>query len=208
MLLDLDGTLLDLHFDNYFWLQHIPRRYAERHALAPEHARALLHQRFKALQGTMQWYCLDHWGAELRLDILALKREVQHLIAPRPNVGAFLSALNDAGKQVVLTTNAHPHSLALKMQRVPLQRHFDAVRSSHQYNCPKESEAFWEALDQDLEFERSRTLFVDDNDAVLDAAQRFGIARVFGIRQPDSRGVHIDRGPYRRLHDFNELLPI
>ncbi len=156
----------------------------------------------------MQWYCLDHWGSELRLDILALKREVQHLIAARPNVGRFLAALNQAGKRVVLTTNAHPHSLALKLQRVPLGRHFDAVRTSHGYACPKESDAFWQALRGDLGFERQRTLFVDDNDAVLDAARRFGIAHTLGIRQPDSGGAPIERGPYRRLLDFSELLPI
>ncbi|HBT55971.1 MAG TPA: haloacid dehalogenase, partial [Pseudomonas sp.] len=24
VLLDMDGTLLDLHFDNHFWLEHMP----------------------------------------------------------------------------------------------------------------------------------------------------------------------------------------
>ncbi|MCP4043692.1 MAG: haloacid dehalogenase, partial [Gammaproteobacteria bacterium] len=26
VLLDMDGTLLDLHFDNQFWLEHVPLR--------------------------------------------------------------------------------------------------------------------------------------------------------------------------------------
>ena len=39
VLLDLDGTLLDLHFDNYFWCQHLPLCYARRHGIAlPEDA--------------------------------------------------------------------------------------------------------------------------------------------------------------------------
>ena len=27
VLLDMDGTLLDLRFDNYFWLELVPRKY-------------------------------------------------------------------------------------------------------------------------------------------------------------------------------------
>ena len=36
VLLDMDGTLLDLHFDNHFWLQHVPVCYAEKHGLSHE----------------------------------------------------------------------------------------------------------------------------------------------------------------------------
>jgi FMN phosphatase YigB (HAD superfamily) len=42
VLLDMDGTLLDLRFDNYFWMEFLPERYAERHGLTPEQARAVL----------------------------------------------------------------------------------------------------------------------------------------------------------------------
>ena len=34
VLLDMDGTLLDLHFDNHFWLEHLPQRYAELHGVS------------------------------------------------------------------------------------------------------------------------------------------------------------------------------
>ena len=40
--LDMDGTLLDLHFDNHFWLEHLPRRYAEQFDLTPEDAKNTL----------------------------------------------------------------------------------------------------------------------------------------------------------------------
>lgn len=38
VLLDMDGTLLDLHFDNHFWQHHLPLRFAERHGLDPRRA--------------------------------------------------------------------------------------------------------------------------------------------------------------------------
>ena len=34
VLLDMDGTLLDLHFDNHFWLELLPQRYAELHGIS------------------------------------------------------------------------------------------------------------------------------------------------------------------------------
>jgi putative hydrolase of the HAD superfamily len=43
VLLDMDGTLLDLHFDNYFWLTHVPQRYAEAHGIDAEEAKTRLH---------------------------------------------------------------------------------------------------------------------------------------------------------------------
>ena len=30
VLLDMDGTILDLHFDNYFWKEYVPQKYAEK----------------------------------------------------------------------------------------------------------------------------------------------------------------------------------
>jgi len=40
--LDMDGTLLDLNFDNHFWLEHVPQRYAEARGLEPAAAKVEL----------------------------------------------------------------------------------------------------------------------------------------------------------------------
>ncbi len=42
VLLDMDGTLLDLHFDNRFWNEHLPRCYAQARGLDEAAARAEL----------------------------------------------------------------------------------------------------------------------------------------------------------------------
>src|SRR5690554_6250755 len=114
VLLDMDGTLLDLHFDNYFWLTYLPRRYAEHQGLCPDEATQQLRQRFHAKQGTLDWYCLDYWSRELTVDIRALKEEIQYLIAERPHAIHFLQMLKSTGKRRILVTNAHPSSLELK----------------------------------------------------------------------------------------------
>ena len=43
VLLDMDGTLLDLHFDNFFWMHYMPRRYAEIHQRDEADSRRQLH---------------------------------------------------------------------------------------------------------------------------------------------------------------------
>lgn len=126
ILLDMDGTLLDLHFDNYFWLEHVPRRYAESRGFSLERAKAELLGRYQSVEGTLEWYCVDHWSRELGLDIALLKAEVDHLIAVHPHVVDFLESARSWEKRIVLVTNAHQKALALKMERTKLHGYFDA----------------------------------------------------------------------------------
>ena len=77
VLLDMDGTLLDLHFDNYFWTQHLPRAYARKHRLTEGESQRRLAERFLADHGTLNWYSLDHWSEQLQLDIPALKESIR-----------------------------------------------------------------------------------------------------------------------------------
>src|SRR5665213_3638303 len=56
VLLDLDGTVLDLAFDNHFWRQRVPEAFAQRRAITLAQARAELRPRFAAREGTLDWY--------------------------------------------------------------------------------------------------------------------------------------------------------
>ncbi len=207
VLLDMDGTLLDLHFDNHFWQQHVPLRYAEARGLTPAAAKAELDTRYAARTGTLDWYSVDFWQTELDLDIMALKQEVAHLIAVHPHVIEFLGALRQAGKQVALVTNAHHKSLNLKMARTGLDAHFDLLVTSHATGLPKEDPAFWGALCRILPFDPARTLLVDDSLPVLDSARRYGIAHLLAIEQPDTQQAPKHTGDYAAIQSFAELLP-
>ena len=115
--LDMDGTLLDLYFDNHFWLEFIPKRYAEEHGLSYAEADKIMDEKYQRVIGTMDWYCVDYWSEQLSLDIEALKREIDHYIAVHPYVEVFLQYLHASDMQVWLVTNAHQKSLNLKMQK-------------------------------------------------------------------------------------------
>lgn len=206
VLLDMDGTLLDLHFDNYFWMQHLPRRYAAVNNLTEEAARQHLEAHIRAHEGTLNWYCLEFWSNALQLDIRKLKEEVQEKIQIRPFVIEFLQRLALNGKKLVLITNAHPQSLGLKLEITHIDRYLDLVISSHEFQQPKEAQAFWQQLQQREHFDPARTLFIDDTVRILDSARDFGIAHLLCIHQPDSqqpRRVDV----YPAIDHFDEIMP-
>lgn len=207
VLLDMDGTLLDLHFDNYFWLQHLPRRYAQAHGVSLAQANEVLHAHMKAHEGTLKWYCLEHWSASLNLDIRQLKEEVKHKIQIRPFVGEFLQHLQQRHKKLVLITNAHPQSLDLKLEVTRIDQWLDMVISSHQFQYPKEAQEFWQQLKGQLHFEPARTLFIDDTERILRSAQTFGIGHLLCVRQPDSQAISREISDFAAIHHFDELFP-
>ena len=186
VLLDMDGTLLDLHFDNYFWLQHLPLRYAEKHRLHPQTALDRLTAEFKRHEGSLNWYCLDFWSQALELDIPELKQEVKHKIRFRPNVQDFLERLQQSGKDAFIVTNAHRDSIALKLHTTGLDRWVKRIICSHDLALPKENPAFWDKLQQQQPFDKATTLLVDDSLPVLQSARQYGIRYLLTILQPDS----------------------
>ncbi|MBA1188664.1 GMP/IMP nucleotidase [Pseudomonas entomophila] len=206
VLLDMDGTLLDLHYDNQFWLEHLPARYAQVHGVSRAMAELELQPLFERNAGTLNWYCLDFWSRELNLPIRELKREIADLIALRPDADVFLAAVRDAGKRVVMITNAHRDSLSLKLERVELAPYFERLISSHDYGFPKESPQFWDALQADLGFTPARSLFIDDTLAVLRSAQRFGVGHLLAVREPDSRRGPRDTEEFAAVEDYRALL--
>lgn len=208
VLLDMDGTLLDLHYDNYFWLQHLPRRYAAIHQQDEQLIRNQLTERFIRERGTLNWYCLDYWSEQLQLDMPALKREIQHMISIRPFVVDFLKQLQASDKQVLLVTNAHRNSLDIKMDYTGLSHLFDELVVSHDFNLPKEQPDFWQHLQNDHPFEPATTLLIDDTASVLQSASDFGIGHLLTLLQPDSKQAKREQTDFPGILHFDEIMPI
>ena len=207
VLLDMDGTLLDQHFDDYFWQHHLPLRYAESRGLDLATAKAELLPRFRRIEGTLDWYCLDYWSRELGLELALLKAEIRHLIGVHPHVREFLDGVRRAGKTLALVTNAHMDALALKMEDTRLRGYFDRVIVSHELGLPKEEPPFWERLQEQLPFDRERTLLVDDSLPVLRSAEVYGIAHLLAGRHPSSQKGPKATAPFAAVASFADIIP-
>jgi len=206
LLLDMDGTLLDLHFDNFFWREYLPIEYARHHGQEPEQVKKYLFRLMEEAYGSIDWYCVDYWTEKLDIDIISLKKEIDHLIALRPAVVEFLEILHASDKKVYLITNAHHHTLELKLEKTQISHYFDELISSHQYGFIKEQQEFWIQLRKEIDFNPGHTLFIDDSQAVLDSAAKYGIAHILSIARPDSKQKILSESKYPILHNFSDII--
>lgn len=207
VLLDMDGTLLDRHFDDHFWLEHVPRTYAEKyHAPLPE-AKEKLYALFRSQECTLNWTDLDYWSEQLGLDIPMLKREVDHLIAVHPGVTEFLTFLAHHGKEAWLVTNAHGKTLDLKMRKTRLGQWFTGIVSAHDLGLPKEDVRFWQALQAKVSYDPARTMLGEDSEVNLGTAREYGIRYLIHVSRSSSALSPTPSVDFTSIHYFTQLMP-
>jgi len=109
-------------FDNHFWLDLVPKHYAALHGITVAESLARLRLKFRAVEGTLDWYSTDYWSRELGFDVMTVKQDVRERVTFQPGAERFLGRLATLGKRRVLLTNAHPRVLAIKDGQVGLAR--------------------------------------------------------------------------------------
>ncbi len=206
VLLDMDGTLLDKHYDDYFWEQYLPQVYGEQRGIDIARAKQDLYSRYRSVEKTLMWTDLNYWSRQLDLDIISLKGELRHLIGVHPHVIQFLEYLKKHNKAIYLVTAANRESLSIKMDAVDLRTYFNQLVCAEDIGHAKEDVRFWNELEGRLGFDRDRTFFADDTVPVLQAARSHGIRHLLHIARPSSR-----RGPsycpeFRSVAGFDEVL--
>lgn len=204
--LDMDGTLLDKHYDDYFWEQYVPENFARKNNLDQSTARQHLLGTYKSVENTLQWTDIDYWSGRLGLDIAALKREVSHLVNVHPGVTDFLAHMETLGKKVYLVTNAHPKALQIKMEKAKLEKWFQRLVCSQEVGAAKEQPLFWHNLASLLPYDKTTTLFADDTEKVLHSAAGYGIEYLVHIAKPSSRLDSQRSRHFRSIISFDELI--
>ncbi|TNV20382.1 GMP/IMP nucleotidase [Buttiauxella sp. B2] len=207
VLLDMDGTLLDLAFDNHFWQKLVPETVSQLRDIPLDEAHQLIAREYNAVQHTLNWYCLDYWSERLGLDICAMTTAQGRNAVLREDTVPFLDALKACGKRRILLTNAHPHNLAVKLEHTGLAQHLDLLLSTHTFGYPKEDQRLWQAVTEQTGLDPARTLFIDDNEPILDSAAKFGIRYCLGITNPDSGQAEKTYQHHPALNDYRRLLP-
>lgn len=207
ILLDMDGTLLDLYFDDFFWGHLVPEKYAERHDISFGAAKDLLYRTYKSHEKTLNWCDIDFWSRELRLDIPALKEQIRHLIEVHPHVIDFLKMVRKQKKKVFLLTNAHFKTVNLKFRKTAIGKYFDSVLCSFDVGYPKEFVEFWQKAEKKLGFDKEHSLFIDDTEDVLITAREYGIKYLLFKAHANSKTEPKKTDTFLTIHDFRELMP-
>ena len=187
LMLDMDGTILDLAYDSFIWLDLVPKEYAKKLGISLDDATAKLYKYFISLQGTLKWYSVDHWSDLLDIDIIKLHQMERAKIQYLPGAEKFLNDIKKYDIRVLLVTNAHGDILKLKSEVTGMDKYFDQMYVSHDFGAPKESQLFWQNLNDTEKFDIKRTLFVDDTEKVLDSARQYGIDSLVQITNSDSK---------------------
>lgn len=206
VLLDMDGTLLDKHFDDYFWEHFVPQIYAAKNKIDERVARKKLLEIYKAREGTLDWTDLDYWSDQLDLDIPALKIKIDHLIQVHPYVIDFLEHLKKSQKPAYLVTNAHSKTLDIKMGKTALSGYFRGIVCAEEIGMPKEDPDFWAALREKIPFSKETTMLAEDTEKILYSAQSYGIGHLIYVARPSSQGPIKPSKTFPSIVYFNELM--
>ncbi len=206
VLLDMDGTLLDKYFDDFFWEHLLPEKYAEKNNITFGRAKEELLKKYKAHEGTLNWTDIDFWSKEVDIDIPALKEQIRHLIEVHPHVEEFLHMLKRRKKKVFLVTNAHYKVLDIKLKKTRIGKFFDSAVTSFEIGYPKEMIEFWAKVQKKLCFEKEKTLFIDDTISVLKTARRFGIKYIVYKSYASSKTRKTRSKEFPSLDDFRDLI--
>ena len=170
---DLFGTLVDKRPVDYFWLELIPRLYAEERGLELEEARREVFSKYEDVgESDLRWYLPSFWIKELGLkaSLGELLAEIEPMMEVSEEVLRVLSRLSTRYRLIVSTNSSMEFAeLALKILD-PEGEVFEKVYScvSH-LGIPKKTREFYEYVCADLGVDPRKVAHVGD-DPVYDCA--------------------------------------
>ncbi len=207
VLLDMDGTLLDRHFDNVFFEEELPRRYAAKEGLECTDARDRLFAMYRETEGTLNWTDLPYWSRRLGLNVEEMHREFQHMINFLPDAVAFLEQVRARNKRIHVVTNAHHSGVAIKVARTGMDRYVDSIVNAFHVGYLKMRPEYWPACQRLIGFTPARSLYIDDDEACLAAAQGYGIGHVYHRAKSSSQLPPTPSSQFRSILSFEDLIP-
>jgi FMN phosphatase YigB (HAD superfamily) len=206
VLLDMDGTLLDRHFDNFFFEEELPRRYATLHGLSFEEARHRLMAMYRSVEGELAWTDLDYWTKQVGIDVVAMHKELNHMIGFLSGAEEFLCFLRKLGKRVTIVTNAHEAGVSVKVAKTGLDRYVDRIVDAFEVGYLKMRPEYWPNCQRLLNFDPARSLFMDDDEGCLMAAKAFGVAYLVHSAKSSSKLPPAPLPQFLSITGFSRLM--
>lgn len=206
VLLDMDGTLLDRHFDNFLFEEELPRRYAALHRLSCEESRDRLMAMYRSVEGELAWTDLHYWTKRVGIDVVALHKELDHMIGFLPGAEEFLHHLRSLGKRVTIITNAHEAGVSVKTAKTGLDRLVGRIVDAFEVGSLKMRPEYWPSCQRLLGFDPARSLYMDDDEGCLIAAKRFGVAHLVHSAKSSSQLPPAPLAEFLSITGFASLL--
>ncbi|MCS7202966.1 MAG: HAD-IA family hydrolase [Thermodesulfovibrio sp.] len=206
VLLDMDGTILDKYYDDFFWEIYVPQKYAQKENISFDEAQKRLFAMYKAEEGTLNWTDIDFWSEKIGLNIYELKKEIEYLIQPHPDSEDFLKTVSLDNKEVYLVTNAHNWVMEMKLRKTGFYKYFHGTFTAFDIGHPKERIDFWEKLKQKLQFDPAKTVFIDDNEEILQVAFAAGIKLPILRAYSSSKKLPKKSDTFLTIKSFKEIL--
>jgi putative hydrolase of the HAD superfamily len=206
VLLDMDGTLLDRDFDNFFFEEELPRRYAALHRMDEIAAREKLFALYRSVEGELAWTDLHYWTRTLGIDVVALTQELSERIGYLPGAETFLRGLRDRRKRVTVLTNAHAEGVAIKCRKTGIDKQVDRIVNAFEVGCLKMRPDYWPACRTLVGFDPARSLYIDDDEACLSAARAFGIRHIYHSAKSSTKLPAHPSGCYTPVENLRDLL--
>jgi putative hydrolase of the HAD superfamily len=206
VLLDMDGTLLDRHFDNFFFEEELPRRYAALHSLTFEESRDRLMAMYRSVEGELAWTDLHYWSQRVGIDVVAMTKDLDHMIGFLSGAEEFLRHLRELGKRVTIVTNAHESGVAIKVAKTGLDRHVDRIVNAFEVGYLKMRPEYWPRCQQLLKFDPARSFYMDDDEGCLVAAKQFGVAQLIHSAKSSSQLPPVPLAQFISVAGFASLI--
>jgi len=193
ILLDIDGVLLDLSFDNLFWQELIPLKLASSKNISIEEAKTEIKKTASKIYGTLPWYELEFWESRYDIDFLSVANKHSSKINFLPDSEKILQQLASLDKRIILLTNCDPRLLNIKANAVPFMQYVDGCISSVEIGAVKENQNFWGPAFRYFNINPNFSLFADDNLYVVNSAIKAGIKNSFQVLEPTGDGSIINK---------------
>lgn len=203
---DMDGTLLDLAYDDFIWNTQVPEHYMEKHQTTASQTKVLFNHYHQQYQHQLPWYSTTFWSQQLQLDVLKIHQNHAERISVRPGCKELLQQLTSAGHECWLITNADLATLQLKLEKTQIHTYFKHIISSEQIGHAKEDIEFWPTLKLRYPFSIQHSTFIDDTLPVLQQAKAFGFKQLWSIKQPSSTGKIKQNNHFPMLDQLTDLL--